>query len=134
MDLKKYYYILLICLPQYKYVAWIVMKKEKKNQDAKDGAPILQKDYSWIAFALLAVIVVAGLSYGYTTVTEKNRLEKQCNEIASSPDLKYPTSCVPFTGNSGGGDYVDTRSDPMCKCTVDLGNGTSTVIDVRASK
>ncbi len=110
------------------------MKKEKKNQDAKDGAPILQKDYGWIVFALLAVIVVAGLSYGYTTVTEKNRLAKLCNEYASSPDLKYPTSCVPFAGDSEGGDYVDARSAPLCKCTVNLGNGTTTVIDVRATK
>lgn len=110
------------------------MKKEKKDLDAKEDVPAPQKDYGWIAFALLAVIVVAGLSYGYTTVTEKNRMIKLCNEYANSPDLKYPTTCVPFSADSSGGDYVDTRSAPLCKCTVNLGNGTSTVIDVRVSK
>jgi hypothetical protein len=113
-----------------------VIPMETKNDDkfAEEGANATEKSYGWVAALILAVIIVAGLSYGYNTVTEKNRLVMLCNEYASSPDLKFPTTCVPFKGDSNYAARVDELSAPLCKCTVDLGNGTSTVIDVRVSK
>lgn len=107
---------------------------EKGGQVTEKAAPAPEQSYGWAAAIILAAIIVIGLSYGYNTVTEKNRMVRLCNDYSLSPDLKYPTTCTPLSTDSSGGDYVDTRSDPLCRCRVDLGNGTSTVIDVRVSK
>lgn len=125
---------ILIYVFQCIYTIVIFMETVNEDKNAGAGAKAQEKSYGWFAALVLAVIIVAGLSYGYNTVTEKNRLVKLCNEYAESPDLKFPTTCVPFKGDSNYAERVDDMSTPLCKCTVDTGNGTSTVIDVRVSK
>ncbi len=86
---------------------------------------------AWIMALILGAMVIIGLGYAYTTYTEKNMLIKACSDFSKSPELKYPTVCVPLDDNSNQGDYVDQKSSPMCRCKVDLGDGNSTVIDIR---
>ncbi len=89
---------------------------------------------AWILALIFAAMVILALSYGYNNILEKNMLKKGCSELSNSPELKYPTVCVPLDADSNRGDYVDTQSDPMCRCKVDMGNGTSTIIDIRLAK
>ena len=110
------------------------MDAQAEKEISPEGAQKMRPSYGWIGAVILTAIIVIALSYGYNTVTEKNRLTRACNELAASPDMKYPAKCTPLSADSSGGDYVDTRSDPMCRCTIDVGNGTSTVIDVRVAK
>lgn len=88
---------------------------------------------AWIAALVFGAMVILALGYSYANVTQKNMLKQVCNEYSLSPDLKYPTVCVPFDDDSNSGDYVDKRSNPVCRCKVDLGNGTSTIIDIRVA-
>lgn len=86
---------------------------------------------AWILAIVFGAMVILALSYGYNNILSKKMLEKGCSELSKSPDLKYPTVCVPLDADSNRGDYVDQKSEPMCRCKVDTGNGTSTVIDIR---
>ena len=59
---------------------------------------------------------------------------KICNDIANSPDLKYPAKCFPIEDDLSHPESIDVKSDPLCRCIVEVGNGTNTVIDIRASR
>jgi len=104
-----------------------VVQKEPDNKPAASKS----NHGAWIMALIFGAIVIIALSYSYNNVLEKNILKKGCSELSNSPELKYPTVCVPLDADSNRGDYVDQKSDPMCRCKVDMGNGTSTVIDIR---
>lgn|GEM_PF-1929915 len=89
---------------------------------------------AWIMALVFGAMVILALSYAYNNVLEKKMLEKGCSALSNSPELKYPTVCVPLDADSNRGDYIDTKSDPMCRCKVDMGDGNSTIIDIRLAK
>lgn len=88
---------------------------------------------AWIMALILGAMIILGLGYAYTAYLQKNMLIRACSDYSNSPDLKYPTVCVPMDADSNRGDYVDRKSAPMCRCKVDLGDGNSTIIDVRVA-
>lgn len=109
--------------------------QETVSEKCCDKPTESKTNYSaWILALVFGAMVILALSYGYNNVLEKNILKKGCGELSNSPELKYPTVCVPLDTDSNRGDYVDTKSNPMCRCKVDMGNGTSTVIDIRLAK
>ncbi|MBU4246687.1 MAG: hypothetical protein ABIF85_06255 [Nanoarchaeota archaeon] len=110
-----------------------VSKDSKKEYCSEKVEPDTSKSSRkvWLMAIVFGVMVILALSYGYNNVLSKKMLERGCSELSKSPDLKYPTVCVPLDADSNRGDYVDQKSDPMCRCKVDTGNGTSTIIDIR---
>lgn len=108
-----------------------VSKTEEVNVSVNEKS---SNKSTWIIAIIFGAMVIIALAYGYNNVLSKKMLERGCNELSKSPELKYPTVCVPLDADSNRGDYVDQKSDPMCRCRVDTGNGTSTVIDIRLAK
>ncbi|VVB60368.1 Uncharacterised protein [uncultured archaeon] len=104
------------------------------NVNTKNEQQEKSNNAAWIFALVLGAILIIGAGYAYNSVLQKNILKEKCNEYSNSPELKYPTVCVPLVENSNAGDYVDQKSDPRCRCKVDLGDGNSTIIDVRVAK
>ncbi len=88
---------------------------------------------AWVVALILGAILIIGAGYAYNNVLQKNIMKEKCNEYSNSPELRYPTVCVPLLEDSSRGDYIDQKSTPICRCKVDLGDGNSTIIDVRVA-
>lgn len=107
----------------------------ESEEQKKDGGAKIRKNYGKILAIVLGIMIIIGLGYGYTVIIPEKRIQKFCHDIESSPDLTNQAVCVPFRDEESAlKDYAESRTEPVCRCTVTLADGNKTIIDVRKSK
>ncbi len=102
-------------------------KKGKKKKKRKNNLRVL-------GVVVVVIAVLASFYLLFTKITKYRMLEEKCKAIESSPDLLFPCKCKPqLKSVENESDIVYKKTEPMCICTCDIGNGTTVTIEVRAA-